>query len=85
VLKFFHIPGKQNPADVLSKHYCHTDVWPLLEPILFWIGKNPYQDPGDVSDTSSTTEPQGGVSDTSPDSKLQGDVSDTSPVSKYFV
>ena len=38
ILKFYHIKGKDNPADVLSKHYAHTDVWPQIGPLLFWRG-----------------------------------------------
>ena len=38
VLSFFHIPGKDNPADVLSKHWGYQQVWPLLQPLLFWEG-----------------------------------------------
>ena len=29
------VNGKYNPSDVLSKHWCHNDVYPLLRPILF--------------------------------------------------
>ena len=37
VLWFFHIPGKVNPADVLTK-FCagHAVFWPLIKPCLFW-------------------------------------------------
>ena len=28
ILRFHHIKGKDNVADVLSKHYNHVDVWP---------------------------------------------------------
>jgi hypothetical protein len=38
VLKFFHIDGKKNPADVLSKHCGHTEAWPHLKYLLFWRG-----------------------------------------------
>jgi hypothetical protein len=37
-LAFFHIPGKRNPADVLSKHWGHAAIWQLLQPLLFWQG-----------------------------------------------
>ena len=39
VLKFFHIEGSANPADVLSKHTGHADAWPLIQPLLFWRGQ----------------------------------------------
>ena len=38
ILRFYHIKGKNNPADVLSKHYSHADVWSQLGPILFFRG-----------------------------------------------
>ena len=39
VCSFNHIPGEFNPADVLSKHWGHSQVWHhLLRPLLFWMG-----------------------------------------------
>jgi len=38
MITFHHIPGKQNPADVLSKHWAYCDVWPVLQPVLFHYG-----------------------------------------------
>ena len=38
VLWFFHIPGKVNPADVLTKFCGHAVFWPLIKPYLFWCG-----------------------------------------------
>src|SRR6476469_567191 len=38
VLHFAHIPGKQNPANVLTKYLLHSVFRPLIEPILFWKG-----------------------------------------------
>lgn len=38
IISFHHIPGTQNPADVLSKHWGHTQVWQLLRPLMFWQG-----------------------------------------------
>jgi hypothetical protein len=37
-LRFSHIPGDINLADVLSKHWSHGKVWHLLKPVLFWMG-----------------------------------------------
>ena len=37
-LVFHHIPGKSNPADILSKHWAHGDIWDTLRPLLFWEG-----------------------------------------------
>ena len=38
MVTFHHIPGQQNPADILSKHWAYADVWKLLQPLLFWEG-----------------------------------------------
>ena len=38
IIRFFHIAGKSNPADVLSKHSGFQQFWPLIQPILFWRG-----------------------------------------------
>ena len=35
---FHHIPGKDNPADILSKHWSYSDVWKNLQCILYWPG-----------------------------------------------
>jgi hypothetical protein len=32
------VNGKINPSDILSKHWAHKDVWPLLNTLLFWKG-----------------------------------------------
>jgi len=37
-IHFTHIPGKENPADIMSKHWGYSDVWPLLKAMLFWEG-----------------------------------------------
>ena len=38
VMIFAHIPGDLNPADILSKHWGHSQVWKVLRPLLFWYG-----------------------------------------------
>ena len=38
VLKFIYIPGSLNPADILSKAWGYQQVWPTLQPIMFWQG-----------------------------------------------
>jgi hypothetical protein len=38
VLYFIHIRGAINPADILSKSWGYSQVWPMLKPILFWEG-----------------------------------------------
>jgi hypothetical protein len=35
---FTHIDGRINPADVLSKNWGYQQVWPNLQPLLFWAG-----------------------------------------------
>lgn len=37
-IDFQFLPGQWNPADILSKHWGYAQVWPLLQPILFWQG-----------------------------------------------
>ena len=32
------LPGKCNPADVLSKHWARQAIWPTLKPVLFFHG-----------------------------------------------
>ena len=31
--------GKEDPTDTLSKYLPHTTIWPLLYPMIFWIGE----------------------------------------------
>jgi hypothetical protein len=38
ILWFYHINGKDNPADVLSKHCGYPQLWPHVQPLLFWMG-----------------------------------------------
>ena len=37
-IRFAHVPGAKNPADILSKHWGYQCVWKLLQPILFHRG-----------------------------------------------
>ena len=37
-VSFQFINGKDNPADILSKHWSHGTIWKLLKPVLFWKG-----------------------------------------------
>jgi hypothetical protein len=51
VLWFFHISGKMNPADVLTKFCGHSVFWPLIKPYLFWRGptsKFPFETTGSI-------------------------------------
>jgi len=38
ILRFIHIDGKNNPADILSKHCGYQQSMPLARPLLFWRG-----------------------------------------------
>ena len=38
IIGFFHVEGKRNPADILSKHWAYSAVWPFMQPLLFWKG-----------------------------------------------
>ena len=38
IIRFFHIEGKNNVADCLTKSLGYQQWWPLLHPILFWRG-----------------------------------------------
>ena len=38
MVRFHHIPGADNPADILSKHWDSPSVWECLQPMLFWQG-----------------------------------------------
>jgi hypothetical protein len=38
LIHFSHIPGDCNPADILSKHWGYSNVWPMLKPLLFYEG-----------------------------------------------
>jgi hypothetical protein len=33
-----HLSGKANPSDILSKHWGHQAIYPILKPILFFSG-----------------------------------------------
>ena len=45
---FTWIVGKINPADILSKHWGYSDIWPQLKALLFWYG--------DTSDINISTD-----------------------------
>ena len=38
MLRFFHIDGKNNPADILSKHWDYSATWQQLQCLLFYQG-----------------------------------------------
>ena len=38
IIGYYFINGEINPADILSKHWGHAQVWSILQPLLFWQG-----------------------------------------------
>ena len=38
IVSFHHISGDTNPADILSKHWGHSQVYPMLRPLFFYQG-----------------------------------------------
>ena len=36
IIGYHFINGEINPADILSKHWGHTQVWLILKPLLYW-------------------------------------------------
>ena len=54
IIRFYHIKGETNPADILSKHWDYASVWSQLKPLLFWIG-----DTMDLVEDEETTKGNG--------------------------
>jgi hypothetical protein len=42
LVEFYFIPGKSNPADILSKHWGYTPARERLKSLLFWKGDTAY-------------------------------------------
>ncbi len=40
IIQYYHIKGKENPSDVLTKFLAHCDWWPLMKPFLHWLPKD---------------------------------------------
>ena len=38
IVNYYWISGKENPADIVSKHWAYPEIWHLLQPILFYSG-----------------------------------------------
>ena len=38
IIKYYHIDGNKNPADVLTKFLPHSKWFPLMKPLLHWMG-----------------------------------------------
>ena len=39
IIRFYHIRGENNPADIVSKHWGQAQVWHLIRPLLFYSGE----------------------------------------------
>ena len=39
IIRFFHIKGENNPADIVSKHWGQAQVWHLIRPLFFYSGE----------------------------------------------
>ena len=50
IVRFVHMPGAHNPADMLSKHWGMAQTWPQLQPLLFQSG-----DPAETKSKSGST------------------------------
>jgi hypothetical protein len=38
ILGYNWVDGKNNPADIVSKHWSYPHIWHLLKPLLFYSG-----------------------------------------------
>jgi hypothetical protein len=36
MIGLYFIPGRLNPADILSKHWDYAQIWPQLKELIFW-------------------------------------------------
>ena len=52
VMYFIHIPGKENPSDILTKFLPRAVSWPFVNLLLFWRGETEYKTPINESDAS---------------------------------
>ena len=60
LLGFYHIPGDENPADILSKHWGFQQVWPQLKTLLFWKGETK-DIPNDITTKSDPSQKEGSI------------------------
>jgi hypothetical protein len=54
IVGIYHIAGKKNPADILSKHWDLPSVWDTVKPLLFWNWKSSKQPPEESDQVDST-------------------------------
>ena len=60
-LRFLWCDGKDNPADVLTKHSGFQQFWPLIQPFLFWKGDTAQcPDNGECRETERTVSSSAG-------------------------
>ena len=38
IISFHHMSGETNPADILTKHWAYSQIWPILQAVMFWRG-----------------------------------------------
>ena len=61
VITFKFLVGKDNPDDIISKHWGYQQVWNILQPILFWRGYTmdpiPNQDNDAIKDDETHNSP----------------------------
>ena len=38
IVSYHLMKGMINPADALSKHWCHSKIWPAFKSLLLWQG-----------------------------------------------
>ena len=49
IVRYYHISGEDNPADVLTKFLPHYKWWPLMKPFLHWLDMDDNGKPHDES------------------------------------
>jgi hypothetical protein len=60
IISFVHIDGKQNPADILTKHTSSREWYEVMKPLIYWRAKEDklgsHRSEGSVSRSSLVTE-----------------------------
>jgi hypothetical protein len=61
VIAFLHIPGENNPADILSKHWGYCSIWHMLKVLMFVGGEDTINSPGksDKEHDDDDSQPEG--------------------------
>ena len=54
IMNFVYKKGQENPADILSKHCAYPQLWPHIQPLLFWVGN-----PSHPNDNKKRSNPEG--------------------------